>query len=282
MDAAKILSLGCLLFLFSCGADTAEIESKNNSLAATETEPKVRDTCLVGASTMAGNRYVNYIDEEQILLRATTPVDWQLEVYDLFDCRMKAAFPLPENFSPDYPYFLADINYNTSQKMVGIRGYKRLFVADLDRGVMLPAIKPQFKNERLTDTESGVILHLEVWEDYLVGVCEDWGTFVFAVDSIFVRPVMPVADLKLEEGGYQSLFLIKNVDGKFQAILPGINNSSGEFSVNPLFAKPVDLLARETVYAEGSQYVRLKKPDGEMIGVNLYTRELLPVIEEIE
>lgn len=282
MDKGILVSLVFLFFLFSCGGDTAEIESEDPSSATTESASEIRDTCLVSAETMAGNRYLDYIAGEQVLLRATDAADWQLEVYDLFDCRMKATYQLPENFSPDYPYFLADINYNNSQKMVGIRGYKRLFVADLDRGVMLPPIVPQFKDERLMDTESGVILHLEVWEDYLVGISADWGAFVFVLDSASVRPVMPVADLPLEQGGYQSLFLIQNGNGKFQAILPGINDESGEFGVNPLFAKPIELLAKETVYAKGSQYVRLKKPNGELIGVNLYTRELLPVIEEIE
>ncbi|PHI18418.1 hypothetical protein CEQ90_18115 [Lewinellaceae bacterium SD302] len=271
-----------LLFLSCGGADSPQLAETKlaEPVADTASTP---DTCLVDAKTLAGNRYVDYTTGEQVLLRPTDAADWQLEVYNLFDCGLKAVYQLPENFSPDYPYFLADINYNTSQRMVGIRGYKELYVVDLDRQERSGKITPVYATERLQDVESGAILHLEVWEDYLVGTTQDWGAFVFSLDSNDLKPVLPVADLAMENGGgYHSLFLIENEQGEFQAILPSMNPEDGDFAINPLFSTPVALSSEETVYAAGSPYVRLKKKDGELVGVNLYTGVLLPVIEEVE
>lgn len=240
------------------------------------------DTCLVNINTLKGNSYINYTSGEQVFLRSKNEANWQLEVYSLADCSMKAAYPLPENFSADFPYFLADINYNTSQRKVGIRGYKDLFVVDLDQQQVGQSLTPAFLQDRLADAESGQILHLEVWEDYLVGTTQDWGAFVFRLDSNKVTAIMPMAEVETPAGDFRSLFLIEDGTGTYQAILPAMAEDSGDFSVNALFDKPLPIDPEATVFADGSQYVRLKNKAEGLIGINLYTGELLPVIEEVE
>lgn len=273
----------CFLFLVGCGSNETPQVSGTDVVDPVPPATVQRDTCLVAVETMAGNRYIDFTAGEQVLLRSTTGANWNLEVYDLFDCSLKAVYQLPKNFSEDYPYFLADINYNTSQRMVGIRGYKDIYVVDLDQQSLSKKITPAYAENRIADAESGTILHLEVWEDYLVGTTADWGAFVFSLDSTGVKPLTPVADLATESGDdYRSLFLIENGQGYYQAILPIMNLESGDFAVNPLFSNPIELEEDQTVYAEGSPYVRLKKMDGTLVGVNLYTGELLPVIKEVE
>lgn len=275
----KLCFLLILCLLWSCESKPTVIADEPTTY---ETPVVKRDTCLVAAETMEGNRYVDFTAKEQVLLRATDVADWQLEVYSLEDCSMKAAYQLPENFSPDYPYFLADINYNTSQRMVGVRGYKKIFVVDLDNQRLSKPISPAFPKDRLADAESGAIQHLEVWEDYLVGVCQDWGAFVFSMNKGNVKALKPVADYITEEGDHRSLFLIRNANGAYQAIMPALSAENGEFSVNTLFPAPLLLDPDATVHAPGSPYVRFKDQAGKLIGVNLQNRELLPVIEEVE
>lgn len=238
------------------------------------------DTCQLNLGTILnGNRYTDFTAAEKVILRNPARNNWRLEVYDLFDCSMKAVYELPPNESADYPYFLADLNYNNSNRKIGIRGNRSVFLVDLEKQQMSEAIQPQFlMNNRLADAESGSIHHLEVWENYLIGQTVDWGTFVFRLDSITPNSVLPVAELK-EDEQYKSLFLIETGKGTYQAILPRFNSDSGLFFVNPLFSEPKAIIPDSTVYA-GGPYARVKEQTGKFVGINLRKGELLPVINE--
>ncbi|MEL6140702.1 MAG: hypothetical protein AAFQ37_01630 [Bacteroidota bacterium] len=262
-----------LLLAYSCGGS-----NDSPSLASTVTTPQ--DTCVVSAVTLPGNRYTDFTAEEKVLLRAPAGADWQLEVYDLFTCEAKAIYSLPPNGSPDYPYYLADLNYNNNTRLVGIRGYQEFFIVDLTTQQLSKSVKPVYPSGRLEDAESGTILHLEVWEDYLVGTTQDWGAFVFRMAGATPKAILPVAEMKDASDQYRSLFLIDDGNGKYQGILPSLNLNTGKFQVNPLFGHPIELDPLETVYAKGSPYTRVREPNGTYIGIDLRTGELLPVIEE--
>lgn len=266
-----------LLVILFGGASCSETPSP---VAAEQVNPPPKpDTCRIEVQTLTGNRYTDFIAAEKVILRAPIANEWQLEVYDLYTCLTKAVYNLPANDAPDYPYFLADLNYNNSGRKVGIRGHRHIFVADLDRETLSNPIQPQYPANRLAEPESGSIQHLEVWEDYLIGTTTDWGAFVFKLDSLSPKPIVAAAEL-VDGEQFHSLFLIGTRDGKYQAIIPNYNLDEGIFSVNPLFEQPTDLIPTETVYAAGSPYARVKEPSGAYIGIDLRTGELLPVIEE--
>jgi len=261
------------LLVSSCG------DSQSSPTEASTVSPP-RDTCQISVTNLPGNRYTDFIAEEQVVLRAPEGARWQLEVYNLFTCETKAVYPLPPNNSVDYPYYLADLNYNNNTRIVGIRGHREFFVVDLAAQKLGDPIRPVYPKGRLADVESGSIQHLEVWEDYLVGTTQDWGPFVFRLDGTSPQAVLPVAEMKDASDQYRSLFLIEDNGKKYQAILPSLNLDTGKFQVNPLFGHPIELDPKETVYAKGSPYTRVREPNGTYIGIDLRTGELLPVIEE--
>ena len=270
------LPLICLIWLVSCK------DAPSPSAVIEDLISQKPDTCQLSITgVLAGNRYTDFTAGEKVVLHDPGENDWRLDVYDLFDCSMKAAYQLPPNESADYPYFLADLNYNNSNRKIGIRGNSSIFLIDLESQKMSEEITPQFTaNNRLTDTESGAIHHLEVWENYLVGQTVDWGSFVFRLDSLLPRSIAPVAELK-DGDEYRSLFLIETGNGNYQAILPSYDHNTGLFSVNPLFIQPKVLHPASTVYA-GGPYARVKEANGNFVGIDLRTGELLPVIKEKE
>lgn len=264
----------CLFWLVSCKDAPSPTDVIEDLIS------QKPDTCQLSVTgVLSGNRYSDFTAAEKVVLHDPGENDWRLEVYDLYDCSMKAAYQLPPNESEDYPYFLADLNYNNSNRKIGIRGNRSIFLIDLEAQQMSGEIIPQFSDaERLMDTESGAIHHLEVWENYLVGQTVDWGAFVFRLDSILPKSIAPVAELKDGEE-FRSLFLIETGDGNYQAILPRYDLSTGLFSVNPLFIEPKALHPASTVYA-GGPYARVKEANGNFVGIDLRTGELLPVIKE--
>lgn len=275
-----------LLVILSCGTEPGpnETVSTTNADSTADTTAAPPDTCRLAYPTQPGNRYADLTRGEQILLRATDPGRWQLEVYETGECTLTAVYTLPPNESPDFPYYLADINYSTFRRQIGIRGYRKIFVADLDRQELSDGITPQFPGDPLVaDPQSGQILRLEVWEDYLVGYAQDYGPFAYRLGGGGPRSLAPAATYAPETGGPpQALFLIENPAGTFQAILPQLDFNSGDFTINPIFPAPRALDPTATIHENGSPYARLRTESGELIGINLGSGELLPVIEKVE
>lgn len=258
--------------------------------APEDPEPEIANTSLTSASrscaidlpTLEGNRYTD-TEKQQLLALTGDSSDWSLQVYDRRDCQMLRSLPLPEPQNADYPYFLADLLYNSGNRLLGIRGHQELFIYDLEASQLSAPIAPQFKLERLQGVDAGQIEHLEVWEDYLVGCSSDWGSFVFRLDSLLApSPVMPVAELE-KEGVFHSLFLIESgLEIGYQAILPTYDYDQGTFRINPLFEAPIALEPAATIYADGSPYARLRKSGADLVGVDLVKRELIEGIEAVE
>ena len=239
-------------------------------------------SCKLELPTLDGNEYID-TEKQQLLALIGDSINWTLKVYDRSDCQLVQDFTLAGNPSNDYPYFLADLLYNSGNRLLGIRGNQELLIYDLNAEQLSGPITPQFKLERLQGADAGRIDHLEVWEDYLVGCSSDWGSFVFRLDSLLApSPVMPVAELE-KDGVFHSLFLIESgLEMSYQAILPTYDYEAGAFLLNPLFEAPIALEPAATIYAEGSPYARLRKSGDDLVGVDLVKRELIEGIEAVE
>jgi hypothetical protein len=165
------------------------------------------------------------------------------EVYDVKTCSLISRRVLPVNGSPDYPYYTAEISYHNTHQMVAIRGADSIFLFDAAARSWLPALKPGFITQRPeTDSQSGDILRLEVWEDYIIGFCRDFGAFAFDLKER-AKPwvVLPFAEFEASPTDYRSLFLIPSGVDTFQAIIPGFEEESGVFGVKPLLDDPTPL-----------------------------------------
>lgn len=166
-----------------------------------------------------------------------------LKLYNTKTCELELKLTLPVNISPDFPYFLADINYNNTSKIVAIKAAKTVYCFDLMTKKMLPLLTPAFKVERAdVDASSGTIIRLELWENFLVGFAQDKGTFVFDLGySNIAKPILPFAEFPLGANNFNSLFLLPTDSNKYQAILPSFDWEEEIFSINPLFNSPIAL-----------------------------------------
>jgi len=186
-----------------------------------------------------------------------------LEIYNTFTCKVELKLTLPINVSPDFPYFLADINYNNESKIVAIKAAKTVYCLDLGSNKMLPLLAPKFKTKReMADPSSGTIIRLELWEDFLVGYAQDQGTFVFDLSNEGgAKPVLPFAEYQLGDTRYNSLFLLPSGKDKYQAIFPDYDWEEENFAINPIFKAPLALETSVQKSALDNQYLVLRQKD---------------------
>lgn len=186
-----------------------------------------------------------------------------LEVYNTYTCKVELKLTLPVNVSPDFPYYLADINYNNESKIVAIKAAKTVYCLDLGTQKMLPLLSPKFKTKRaLADPSSGTIIRLELWEDFLVGYAQDLGTFVFDLSSAEgPKPVLPFAEFQLGDTRFNSLFLLPSGQNKYQAIFPNYDWEEESFVINPIFKEPTSIETSVQKSALDNQYLVLRQAD---------------------
>ncbi len=208
-----------------------------------------------------------------------------LELYDLHNCQLELRLVLPVNKSPDFPYYLADINYNNHSKVVAIKGAETVYCFDIVSRKMLPMLLPKFKNERLAvDASSGQIIRLELWEDFLIGFAQDKGVFVFDIQNLSKpRPVLPFAEYALGETRFSSLFLLPSDRKKHQVILPEYDWEEETFSINPLLKKPIALSQEISKSALDNRFIVLRQQkNNHAIAVDMQKRINLPLSDDIK
>ncbi len=187
-----------------------------------------------------------------------------LEVYDGSNCERVLREILPVNVSPDFPYYLSDITYNNLSRLIAIRGFDKIYIFNLESRKLSGPVVPKFLNERYPeDAQSGMIQRLEVWEDYLIGFAQSMGAFVFDMrNQQEPTAVLPSAEYEIVEGTeYNSLFLLPSSDeaNGHQAILPNFDFETDEFSINPLFKKPIKMETRINRNVRDNRYLVLKE-----------------------
>lgn len=187
-----------------------------------------------------------------------------LEVFDTYECKTEIKLTLPVNQTPDFPYYLADINYNNQSKIVAIKAAKTVYCLDLETQKMQPVLVPKFKTTRPeADASSGQIIRLELWEDFLVGYAQDKGTFVFDLKNPGQsKVVLPFAEYKLGENRFNSLFLLASANDKYQAILPVYDWEEEVFSINPIYKEPIAISTNIQKSALNNEFIVLREDNG--------------------
>lgn len=226
------------------------------------------------------NRHIDFIAQERVFLRPDEEDNWLVEVYHLYTCQRKAMYAIPPNEPAEAPYYLANLNYNNAHRQLAIRGTRSFYLLDLSAGQLSEAITPSFPEELLSDASSGMIRHLEVWENYLVGALSDGACFVYELSDKGTKIVEAAAVYTSKGAVPQALFLIPNDTGHYQAILPTLNGSESGFEVRPVFDHPLLLDTTALIYAAGSPYLRIKERGGNTIGIDMRNATLLPQIEQ--
>lgn len=183
-----------------------------------------------------------------------------LEAYNTVTCELVKREVLPVNFSPDYPYYLANINYNNASQIIGIRGLNTVYVYNT-KTQKIETVEPKYLTKRLADdAQSGSIQHLEVWENYMIGYAEDKGVFVIDINNQQAPASMTAfAEYKLPDESYSSLFMLTSEGDKQQAILPNYSIEDDSFAINPMFEQPKQMNTQISKGVRNNRYIILRE-----------------------
>lgn len=305
MRTLKLLFICTLISLLAaCGGETStttapgEDESGSDTTSMTDSNSRAVDLpeshdCTLDTEVMEGNQL--WIREANTLVAITadsTTLDENLgashrvlAVYDTETCTLVNREVLPINVSPDFPYFLAEITYNNESSLVGIRGARTIYIYDVVNQRLLPPLEPQYLSKRLSeDAQSGNILRLEVWENFLIGFAEDEGTFAFDLNNAEApEAILPIAEFKNTETEYTPLFAFPSSDDMVQLALPAYSRETDEYSINPLYATPQDINTTLAANVRNNRFIVLRKNDSNRsaIAIDLLHRELLALPADV-
>ncbi len=290
-----VLLIALLMMVACTDTGTSSSSSTTSTPDTSTTTPPEEDApptlsppeCQISGEVLDGNRvWIKSPDvlavikaDESTTTEELGPSHRILEILDGRSCEQKFQTTLPENTSPDFPYYIAEVQYNSVSNIIGIQGFYKVIVCDLEQDYKLTELKPEFFNEReYDDPQSGMVQRLEVWEDYLLGYAQDIGAFAFDLsDRNAPKAVLPFAEWQDPDNSrYHSMFLLPT-EGGVQAILPFYDAEEDNFMLYPLFAEPQRVSDQVTQAARNNQLLVLRKQDESRtpIAIDLGARDLV-------
>ena len=164
-----------------------------------------------------------------------------LRAYNTANCEMAFEEILPINESPDFPYFIATINYNRNSKLVAIQAAREVLLYDVENQALLSRLRPNFRKQPPSaDAQSGLIQSLELYENYLFGYAADFGFFAFDLrQKQNVKPLLTEANFTASNA-QRALFFVASNNNQHQALITSYNDE-GQFKINALLEKPSNL-----------------------------------------
>lgn len=289
----QIAALAMFSMIFSCGGDVPSSQQTNNEGGTDSTTLEGQNTtdnakvakashdCEVVGKILEGNQ--TWLSEQDLLItiladESTADPDFGdghriLVVTDTKTCEEIQRETLPVSGSPDFPYYIAEIVYNNTSQLIGLRGADVIYCYDINKKQLLAPLSPSFLTERVTDdAQSGMIQRLEVWESYLIGYAQDMGTFVFDFsDKAAPKPLLPYSEFKTQMGDYHSLFLVPSAGDALQGIVPQYDYDEDEFKINPLFDKGKSLNTNLPKSARNNRFLVLREKGdaGNAVGIDM-------------
>ncbi|MEZ5039141.1 MAG: hypothetical protein R2828_04590 [Saprospiraceae bacterium] len=293
--SSTILAI-CLL-AFACDSDTPSNQQSNkvpdsetttsDTASSNAIDPsgtaRTQHNCELKDKVLEGNQ--TWLNDQELLIaivadETTADPDFGdghrvLLVIDTKTCEQIQREVLPVSGSPDFPYYIAEIVYNNTSQLVGIRGADVIYCYDVKKRQLLAPLKPQFLTERITDdAQSGMIQRLEVWENYLIGYAQDMGTFVFDVSNEEApKPLLPYAEFKTQNGDFNSLFMVPSADDRLQGIIPQYDYDADEFKINPLFSQSKNINTNLPKSAKNNRFLVLREKGNNEAAVGIDMQE---------
>ena len=289
-----------ILLLHACGdpvpaTNNGSSTTDTTTIADTPPEPTLEaPDCVIAGEVLEGNSNWNSSQDLLLVIKADSstyaegygPSHRIFEILDGRSCETLFQQTLEENTSPDYPYYLADIQYNHASNFVGIQGYYDLYICDLANEYKLTQLSPEFFSERdYDDPQSGMIVRLEVWENFLFGFAQDCGPFAFDLSNREEPSVvLPFAEwLNGDISRYHSLFLLPSEGGGMQALMPYYDYEEEAFSITPLFQEPVTLSTNVPRNARNNRFLVLRgeNDSSTIYPIDLGARALIDVPADV-
>ncbi|NBC08188.1 MAG: hypothetical protein GVY26_13425 [Bacteroidetes bacterium] len=297
-----LLAICTFVFVVACGGEAEQSQTTDDTAAADTLSPTTdsnalqaqmpppQQTCSVKGEVLDRNRYFSAGKKRYVVIKSDSSTRHPelghshriLEVYAMPSCSLVQRQTLPVNISPDFPYYIAAINYNSVSRLLAVHGAERIYLYDMKTDALRGPFEPQFASERYgVDAQSGHIKQLEVWEDYLIGYAQDYGAFAFKLkDDGEATPVMPLAEHESETQVFHQVFALSSAGGGQQLILPSYERRSNTFKINPVFEAPAPLNAEDMRTAQDQRFVLLQdeRPRRDAIVLDLleHKRRTLP------
>jgi len=259
-----------LLLILSLACERSQNEKEEKSPVDEPEAPTV--PCQSTVELLPNNRfYEKELNRLVRILPAGKPgAHRRVQVLATPDCRVLLDTLIGGN--EDYDHQLAQITYNLSSKLIGIKSKGAVHCVDLSDNSLLPPLVPEFAGERMSmDAQSGQIVRLEVWEDFLIGYARDFGAFVFDMrDHRNPRPVLPYSEYAAGDTRFVSLFLLPSEAETYQALVPVYRPADDVFDINPAFEEPEPLvLPAQRQKPSMGRSVVLEKRNGGAIELDL-------------
>ncbi len=274
--------------------DTGQVTEDSTSDTAEATPSLSPPECTINGEVLEGNQVWDSGLDLLAVIRADKDLANEddilshriFEVLDGRTCETKFTTTLKENISPDYPYYLADIQYNAVNNYVGIQGHSTVYICDLANNFAMSELKPSYFTEReYADAQSGMILHLEVWEDYLLGYAQDCGPFAFNLNAEEdAQPILPFAEWQnTDDGRFHSLFLMPSGNGGQQVLLPHFDSDSSNFVITPVFDGPKALSTNIPTSARNNRFLVLRGEGNadQVFPIDMKQRQLIELPAEV-
>ncbi|MEZ4984291.1 MAG: hypothetical protein R2795_04515 [Saprospiraceae bacterium] len=159
-----MLAVVAMSLLVSCtdtgntSSTSATSSQDSTAQAATPATPQLAaPDCPITGEVLEGNKVWLQTPDLLVVIKAdettTTeefgPSHRVLEILDGRSCERRHKTTLPENTSPDFPYYVAPIQYNNVSNVIGIQGYYDVFICDLANGYKLSKLNPRYFKERI-------------------------------------------------------------------------------------------------------------------------------------
>ena len=184
------------------------------------------------------------------------------DVYDTKTCQQINRTLLPVNRSPDFPYYIFKETYEAKNKVLCTAGFDFTFCYDVLNQKMLPKMQPQFLKERVgEDAQSGLPLGLVIWDHYLFGYAQDFGAYAFDLDNPNApKSLKPAAEYKVADALFEfnSLFLIEEEKGKYQGLIPMMNEDEDAMILKKLFKKTKKIFPTLPKNTQNNRYLIFK------------------------
>ncbi|MBV6654691.1 MAG: hypothetical protein KI786_13080 [Mameliella sp.] len=294
-----LLSFAVGLLIISCGESheisnnsekPVEPQSTPSTTAAVQNTLKPQPLCPVDGKMLGGNFYASKSTSLYITIVADSSTHdpdlgdshRKLLVFNSGTCELIKAFTLPIDHSSDYPYQIAQINYNKVFPLLAIKGAHQFFLLDLNQQSLGGPYKPEFAHTvQEADAQSGLIQHLELWESYLIGYAQDCGIFVFKPnDSSTPEAILPVATYEFAPNSYNQAFLLQSYQG-VQIIIPSYQEGQ-LLQAHPVFNEPLNL-ALGKIW-NNQRFVLLQEQSEKLpsLAIDLKKRTAIPLEPEIK
>lgn len=207
----------------------------------------------------------------------------KITVHDTKLCEPIIELTLPVNSSPDFPYYLAPTPTSSESNLVLIKGKNTIHCLNVITKEVLPTLSPKFKTTRMAqDAQSGTILQVTQWGNYIIGYAQDMGCFVFQTqEQQAPKLLLPYSEYPISETHFNSLFLLTTSSNKTQAILPTYDWETNTLSINPLFQEVLNL-SSPIKSALNNQYLVFKSSKGKVFGVDAKAAKRIDLPKEIQ